>query len=106
MPVESDFRSLLLAYLIGHTYVKNPPEVNSGFNLRVFPRSSTGGLMSYTARRQEAIEYNELSLRYLPGHILEIELMIYFREYFVTNDILLTDVQTQMPHSLDPSHWD
>ena len=26
--------------------------------------------MSYTARRQDAIEYNELSLKCLPGHIL------------------------------------
>ena len=26
--------------------------------------------MSYTARRQDTIEYNELSLRCLPGHIL------------------------------------
>ena len=26
--------------------------------------------MSYTARTQDAIEYNELSLKYLPGHIL------------------------------------
>ena len=66
---QNDFRNLLLAYLIEHIYVNNPL-VNSGLSLRVFPWSSTGGLMSYTARRQDTIEYNELSLRCLPGHIL------------------------------------
>ena len=66
---QSDFRNLLLACLIEHIYVNNP-EVNSGLSLTVFPWSSTGGLMSYTARRQDTIEYNELSLRCLPGHIL------------------------------------
>ena len=68
---QSDFRvrSLLLAYLIKHIYDNNPV-VNSGSSLTVFPWSSTGGLMSYTARRQETIEYNALSLRCLPGHIL------------------------------------
>jgi hypothetical protein len=69
MPVESSFRSLSLAYLIEHIYVNNPV-VNSGLSLRIFPWSSTGGLMSYTARRQDIIEYSELSLRCLPGHIL------------------------------------
>ena len=44
--------------------------VNSGLSLRVFPWSSIGGLMSYTARRQDTNEYNELSLRCLPGHML------------------------------------
>ena len=58
----------LLACLIEHIY--NNPVVNSGLSLRVFPWSSTGGLMSYTARTQDTIEYNELLLRYLPGHIL------------------------------------
>jgi hypothetical protein len=52
----------------------NNPVVNSGLSLRVFPWSSTGGLMSYTARRQDTIEYNELSLRCLPGHVLGQEL--------------------------------
>ena len=33
---QSDFRSLLLAYLIEHIYVNNPA-VNSGLSLRVFP---------------------------------------------------------------------
>ena len=28
--------------------------------------------MSYTARRQDTIEYNELLLRCLPGHILPV----------------------------------
>ena len=74
MPVQNDFRREFVACLIRDIYVKNP-EVNSGFSLRVFPWSSTGDLMSYTARRQETIEYNELSLRCLPGHILEIELI-------------------------------
>ena len=66
---QSNFRSLLLAYSIEHIYF-NKPEVNSGFRWSVFPWSSTGGLMSYTARRQDTIEYNELSLKCLPGHIL------------------------------------
>ena len=77
VPVEfkkSLFRSLLLAYLMKHIYV-NKPEVNSGLSLMVFPWSSTGGLMSYTARRQDAIEYNELSLKCLPGHILGKEII-------------------------------
>ena len=56
---------------IKHVYVNNP-SVNSGLSSRVFPWSSTGGLMSYTARRQDAIEYNELSLKCLPGHILPV----------------------------------
>ena len=78
--------SLLLAYLIEHIYVKKPV-VNSGLSLRAFPWSSTGGLMSYTARRQDAIEYNELSLKCLPGHILEKKLMsIYVGEYVVFTD--------------------
>ena len=64
-----DFSNLLLAYLIEHIYVKNP-EVKSGLSLRVFPWSSTGGWMSYTARRQDTIKYNESLLRCLPGHIL------------------------------------
>ena len=68
---QSHFRSLLLAYLIEDTNVAIPP-VNSGLSLRVFPWSSTGGLMSYTARRQDTTEYNELSLRCLPGHILPV----------------------------------
>ena len=29
--------------------------------------------MSYTARRQDTIEYNELSLRCLPGHMLGVQ---------------------------------
>ena len=66
---QSNFRSLLLAYRIEHIYVIIPV-VNSGLSLRVFPWSSTGGLMSYTAGRQDTIEYNELLLRCLPGHIL------------------------------------
>ena len=66
---QSDLRSLLLAYVIKLIYV-NKPVVNSGFSLRVLPWSSTGGFMSYTARRQDTIEYNELSLKCLPGHIL------------------------------------
>ena len=74
VPVQNDFRREFVACLIRDIYVKNP-EVNSGFSLRVFPWSSTGDLMSYAARRQETIEYNELSLRCLPGHILEIELI-------------------------------
>ena len=49
----------------------NNPVLNSGLSLMVFPWSSTGGLMSYTARIQAAMEYNELSLKYLPGHILK-----------------------------------
>ena len=67
---KSDFRNLLLAYLIETFFYVNNPVVNSGVSLRLFPWSSIGGLMSYTARRQDAIMYNELSLRYLPGHIL------------------------------------
>ena len=66
---QSDFRSPLLACLIEHIYVNNPL-VNSGLSLRVFPWSSAGGLMSYTARRQDTIKYNESLLRCLPGHIL------------------------------------
>ena len=63
--------SELHIYLIENiqVYVNNPV-VNSGLSLMVFPWSSTGGLMSYTARRQDTIKYHELSLRYLPGHIL------------------------------------
>ena len=61
---------MLLAYLIEHIYDNNPV-VNSGLSVTVFPWSSTGGLMSYTARTQDTIEYNELSLKCLPGHILE-----------------------------------
>ena len=57
------------AYLIKGVYVK-VPLVNSGLSWMVFPVSSTGGLMSYTARRQDTVKYNELSLRNLPGHIL------------------------------------
>jgi hypothetical protein len=56
-------------YLIEHIY-ENNPSVNSGLSLMVFPWSSTGGLMSYTARRQDTLAYNELSLKCLPGHIL------------------------------------
>ena len=102
--VQNDFRSLILAYLIEHIYVKNP-EVNSGFSLRVFPWSSTSGLMSYTARRQETIEYNELSLRCLPGHLLAKKLMSYFWRICCIY-YLLTDVQIQILHSLGLSHWD
>ena len=73
MPVELKRRqeSVLLSsgYLIEHIYV-SIPVVNSGVSSMVFPWSSTGGLMSYTARTQDTIEYNELSLRCLPGHIL------------------------------------
>ena len=66
---KSDFRNLLLEYLTEYIYVNNPA-VNSGLSLMVFPWSSTGGLISYTARREDAIEYKELSLKCLPGHIL------------------------------------
>jgi hypothetical protein len=69
---QSDFRSLLLqvqTYLIEHIYV-DIPLVNSGLSSRVFPWSSTGGLISYTARTQDTIMYNALSLRCLPGHLL------------------------------------
>ena len=65
-----NFRRLLVAYLIEYMIYVNNPAVNSGLSLTVFPRPSTGGLMSYTARTQDTIEYNELLLRYLPGHIL------------------------------------
>ena len=94
----------LAYFLIEHIYVNNP-EVNSGLSLMVFPWSSTGGLMSYTARRQDTIEYNELSLRCLPGHILVKKLM---NACMLENMLyyLLTDDQTQMPHSLGLSHWD
>ena len=61
-----------IEYLIEkHIYV-NKPVVNSGLSLRLFPWSSTGGLMSYTASRQDTIEYKELSLKCLPGHILPV----------------------------------
>ena len=46
------------------------PLVNSGLSLMTFPWSSTGGLMSKAARIQDAIKYNELSLKCLPGQIL------------------------------------
>ena len=65
--VSNDFRTIIS--IIIHIYDNNPL-VNSGLSLMVFPWSSTGGLMSYTARRQDTIEYNELSLRCFPGHIL------------------------------------
>ena len=43
--------------------------------------------MSYTARRQDAIEYNELSLRCLPGHILRKNYeRVYVGEYVVITD--------------------
>ena len=44
--------------------------------------------MSYTARRQETIEYNELSLKCLPGQILErVNMIIYIeRENIVFTD--------------------
>ena len=59
------------------TYIyDNNPVVNSGLSLMAFPWSSTGGLMSYTARRQDATEYNELSLKCLPGQILVWPAMI------------------------------
>jgi len=58
----------LIIHLNGTGYDSNPL-VNSGLSLMVLPWSSAAGLMSYTARRQDAIEYNELSLRCLPGHI-------------------------------------
>ena len=69
------------------SYVNNPL-VNSGSSLREFPWSSTGGLISYTARRQDTIEYNELSLKCLPGHILvKKELMrMYVGKYAVFTD--------------------
>ena len=67
--IQSDFRSLLFVYFDEHIYVNNPG-VNSCLSLRLFPWSSTGGLMLYTARTQDTIEYNELLLRYRPGHIL------------------------------------
>ena len=83
---QSDFRSLLLAYLIEHIYVNNPA-VNSGLSFRIFPCSSTCGLMSYTARRQDIIKYNESLLKCLPGHILGKELMsVYVGEYFLFTD--------------------
>ena len=66
---QNDFSSLLLEYLIEHIYAIDPL-VNSGLSLRVFPWLSTGGLTSYTARRQDTIEYNALSLKCLPGHML------------------------------------
>ena len=62
--------SALLLFNYDYPY-DSIPFVNSGLSLRVFPWSSTPGLMSYTARTQDAMEYNELSLKYLPGHILE-----------------------------------
>ena len=67
--IQNDFVSLLHAYMIEHIY-ENNPLVNSGLSLRAFPWSSTGGLMSYTARTQDTFEYNELSLKCLPGHKL------------------------------------
>ena len=61
--------------------------VNLGSSLRIFPWSSTGGLISYTARRQDAIEYNELSLKCLPGQILGKKfLMSAYGEYVVFTD--------------------
>ena len=84
--IQGNFRSLLLSYLIEHIYVNNPV-VNSGLSLRVFPWSSTGSLMSNTVRKQDTIEYNELSLRCLPGHILRKKLMsAYVGEYVVFTD--------------------
>ena len=81
---QSDFRNLLFAFWIEGVYVK-VPLVNSGLSLMVFPLSSTGGLMSYTARRQDTFKYSELSLRYLPGHILG-GMSVYIEEYVVFTD--------------------
>ena len=66
---QGDFRRPLLVYLIEYIYDRSPL-VNSGLSLMVFPWSSTGGLISYTARRQDTIKNNESSLRYFPGHML------------------------------------
>ena len=65
---QNDFK-LVCIYICDRPYDSNPLE-NSGFTSRVFPWSSTAGLMSYTARRRDTIKYKELSLRCLPGHIL------------------------------------
>ena len=59
----------LRLYLSDRSY-DNTPLVNSGFSSTVAPWSSTGSLMSKTARREDAIKYNMLSLRYLAGQIL------------------------------------
>ena len=88
VPVETKYisRGCYLHNIWFKTYVNNPV-VNLGSSLRIFPWSSTGGLISYTARRQDAIEYNELSLKCLPGQILGKKfLMSAYGEYVVFTD--------------------
>lgn len=79
-PVERDVSCWSAFIIYDHPYDSNPLE-NSGFTSRIFPWSSTAGLMSYTARRQDTIKYKELSLRCLPGHILgkEVHERVYWR---------------------------
>ena len=104
-PVErkrpKDFRQVCI-YNDDRPYDINPFE-NSGFTSRIFPWSSTSGLMSYTARRRDTIKYKELSLRCLPGHILGKSPWARILENMLD---LPTDVQTQIPQSLGPSHRD
>ena len=66
---QNIFRPSFPHLFYDHPYI-NDPLVNSGSSLMGLPWSSTAGLMSYTASTQDAIKYNELSLRCLPGHIL------------------------------------
>ena len=61
--------NLVCTFICDCPYDTNPG-VNSGLSLTMLPWSSTGGLISYTARRQDIIAYEEFSLKYLPGHIL------------------------------------
>lgn len=96
---QNDFK-LVCIYIYDRPYDSNPL-VNSGFTSRVFPWSSTAGLMSYTARRRDTIKYKELSLRCLPGHILGKSPWA----RILKNKLdLPTGVQTQIPQSLGPSH--
>ena len=69
VPVKVKWFSIVCTSMIWFPYT-NKLVVNSGLSTMAFPWSSTGGLMSYTARRQDAVKYNELSLKCLPGQIL------------------------------------
>ena len=53
-----------------HRSYDTSPLVNLALSLIILPWLSTGGLISQTARRQDAIMYNELLLKCLPGQIL------------------------------------
>ena len=98
---QNDFK-LVCIYIYDRPYDSNPLE-NSGFTSRVFPWSSTAGLMSYTARRRDTIKYKELSLKCLPGHILGKKPWARILDNMLD---LPTGVQTQIPQSLGPSHRD